>query len=128
MVPDGLTINPGNISPVTASPNHSEKKVLESNPPPEPVVKNANERVQQESENREVNSGDLKKLVEDLNEDFKLFNASVSFSIDDDTNKTVIKISNRETEEVIREFPPEELLNLASRLTEVIGRFVDETV
>lgn len=126
MVSDGLTINHGNLNIISTTSN-AEKRILEA-PPVDVQKPNAPENANEEVAAKEINKEDLKKLADELNADFKLFNASISFSIDDETQKTVIKILNRDTEEVIREFPPEELLKLASRLTEVIGRLVDETV
>lgn len=43
----------------------------------------------------------------------------LSFQIDDELGKTVVKVFDRETEELIRQFPPEELLTLSRRLKEL---------
>jgi len=43
----------------------------------------------------------------------------LSFQVDDDSGKTVVKVFDRETEELIRQFPPEELLALSKRLREL---------
>lgn len=124
MVPDGLTINPGNLQPVTRkTPDlnvNQENKEIPDNAGSDPAVL---VNVQ-----KDLDSEALEKLAEELNENFKIFNAAISFSVDKDTSKTVITILDRETEEVIREIPPEELLELAAKLTEIIGRLVDETV
>jgi len=69
----------------------------------------------------------LERLTKELNDDFRVFNTTLSFSVDDKTGKTVIRILDSDTDKVIREIPPIELLRLAAKLTEVIGRLVDET-
>jgi flagellar protein FlaG len=43
----------------------------------------------------------------------------LSFQVDDVSGKTVVKVYDRETEELIRQFPPEELLTLSQRLKEL---------
>ena len=41
------------------------------------------------------------------------------FQVDDATGDTVISVIDRQTDETIRQIPPEELLNLSKRLKEV---------
>jgi len=40
----------------------------------------------------------------------------LQFQVDEEVGVTVIKVYDRETDELIRQFPPEELLNLSKRL------------
>ena len=69
----------------------------------------------------------LAESVADLNEYVRPFNTRLSFSVDEGSGQTIIRISDRETGEVIREVPPSELLQLAARLAELVGLTVDET-
>ncbi len=46
-------------------------------------------------------------------------NRSLRFSVDNDTGSTVIRVIDRQTDETIRQIPPEELLTLAKRLKEL---------
>jgi flagellar protein FlaG len=59
--------------------------------------------------------------VERLNEATQSIQRSLEFSIDDDTAKTVITVRDRETEEVIRQIPSEELLNVSKKIREATG-------
>jgi flagellar protein FlaG len=45
-----------------------------------------------------------------------LTNAAVRFSIDEESGRTVIQVVDRDTDEVIRHIPPEEMLRIASHL------------
>jgi flagellar protein FlaG len=49
---------------------------------------------------------------------------SVQFE-NDDANQTIVKVIDRETDEVIRQIPPEELLSLTKHLNELRGNIVD---
>ena len=69
----------------------------------------------------------LFQLVDELNENIHILNTTVSFFIDENTGNTVIRISDRETDEVLREVPTQEVLKLAAKLAEVIGIIVDKT-
>lgn len=49
---------------------------------------------------------------------------NLNFSIDDSTGQTVVKVIDAESEEVIRQFPSEEMLALARHLSELNGESV----
>ncbi len=46
---------------------------------------------------------------------------SLSFSLDDSTGKTIVKVSDAQTGEVIRQIPSEEMLELARSLDKLQG-------
>lgn len=52
------------------------------------------------------------------------FQRDLQFSVSKDHGETIIKVIDTETEEVIREIPPEELLELAERLEAAAGLLV----
>lgn len=55
----------------------------------------------------------MQNAVDSINKAMKQANAGVEFSIDKDTRKTIIKVVESETGEVIRQFPSEEILAIA---------------
>ena len=52
----------------------------------------------------------------------------LSFAIDDDTGATVINIIDGGTGEVIRQIPPDGILNLKKRMGEIQGLILDKRV
>ncbi len=50
---------------------------------------------------------------------------SVRFENDDSSEQLVVKVIDRETDELIRQIPPEELLGLKASLEDLRGKFVD---
>ena len=48
------------------------------------------------------------------------------FSIDDDTGKTVVKIVDSTTQEVIKQIPSEEILSIAKALDKLKGLFIEQ--
>jgi len=50
---------------------------------------------------------------------------SVRFERDSDTNELVVKIVDSDTDEVIRQIPPKELLNLSKQLQELSGNIIN---
>ena len=65
----------------------------------------------------------LKKAVNDLNKQMK--NSEAIFGIHDKTNRVTIKIIDT-TKEVIKEYPPEETLDMIAKVWEIAGILVDE--
>jgi flagellar protein FlaG len=53
---------------------------------------------------------------------------NLQFSIDEQTGKTIVKIMDTSTSEVIRQFPSEELLNIAHALDKFSGLLIKQKV
>jgi len=68
----------------------------------------------------------FEKGIEEVNRNLKPFNIKLSFMIDEPTGRTVIRVSNSETDEIIREIPPMEMLKIIARLSKILGFVVDE--
>ena len=67
---------------------------------------------------------ELNKAVEDMNAFVKSMNNPLQFSVDGDTGKTVVKVIDSSTKEVIKQFPSEEALTIAKALDKVKGLLV----
>jgi len=68
-------------------------------------------------------------FLDELEQDIEMFHeVGLQFSIHEPTGRTVVKVVNKETDQTIREIPPEELLNLAAKLDEMLGILFDEKV
>ena len=77
------------------------------------------------SEEKDAKQGtQLKKAVNDLNKQMK--NSEAIFGIHDKTNRVTIKNIEKTTKEVIKEYPPEETLDMIAKVWEIAGILVDE--
>ena len=77
------------------------------------------------SEEKDAKQGtQLKKAVNDLNKQMK--NSEAIFGIHDKSNRVTIKIIDKTTKEVIKEYPPEETLDMIAKVWEIAGILVDE--
>ena len=56
---------------------------------------------------------DLAKAVNELNSRIQTVQRDLEFSVDEDLGKTIITVTDTETQEVIRQIPAEEMLALA---------------
>ncbi|SMF67232.1 flagellar protein FlaG [Paenibacillus uliginis N3/975] len=53
---------------------------------------------------------------------------TLEFSIHEKTNAIMIKVMNKETGDLIREVPPEKILDLAAKMMEITGIIVDKKI
>lgn len=81
------------------------------------LVKDANEQ-------KQPSDGTMKQTISDLNK--KMKNTECVFGIHEATNRVMIQIIDKDTKEVIKEFPPEKTLDLFAKALEIAGLLVDE--
>lgn len=75
-------------------------------------------------EQKNVNVDKLKKVMEQAIASMP--HSDAKFGIHDKTNRIIIKLVDRETQEVIKEIPPEKTLDLLAKRMELAGVMVDE--
>jgi len=63
--------------------------------------------------------------VKDITEKVQNFQRSLQFHVDEDSGRTIITVIDKETDEVIRQIPPEEVLTLAEQFRRGGGLFVE---
>ena len=77
--------------------------------------------------NRPPAPAELEQAVSELNEYVQTLNRSLQFSVDDDSGRTVIKVVDPQSDEVIRQIPPEEILAIARVLQDQVkGALLEE--
>lgn len=60
-----------------------------------------------------------------IGEALGIINQGLRVRIDESTNRVITQIINRDTNEIIRQIPSEELLDVAKRLRELVGVLFD---
>lgn len=70
----------------------------------------------------------LKEEIEDLNKITENVTENLSFELHEDTNKMMVRVIDTKTDEVIKELPPEEMLDLSARIHKMVGLLIDEKV
>ncbi|MDZ7393415.1 MAG: flagellar protein FlaG [candidate division KSB1 bacterium] len=71
--------------------------------------------------NQEMAAEVAAQVAHALNEFVSAVNVGIAFLVDQATGRTVIKVIDRETNEIIRQVPPEEMLRLVARMNHVLG-------
>jgi len=70
----------------------------------------------------------LKDAADKANEIVKELTSRLQFSVDKETGRTVVKVIDQETEEVIRQIPPKEMLEIAKALDLIQGMIIRKKV
>lgn len=66
----------------------------------------------------------IKRAIEEINK--RANNSEAIFGIHEATNRVTIKIVDKETKEVLKEYPPEQTLDMIAKVWEMAGLMVDE--
>ncbi|MBW1980180.1 MAG: flagellar protein FlaG [Deltaproteobacteria bacterium] len=72
-----------------------------------------------------LDKGRVEELVAKIQEYVDSLAVELKFQVHDKTGVLMVKVIKEETGEVIREVPPEQLLDLAARIDEMIGALLD---
>ncbi len=68
----------------------------------------------------------VEDMVDEVNKVLHYINERLQFSVHETTKRIMVKVVDRETDEVLREIPPEKLLDLVGKLQEIVGLLVDQ--
>jgi flagellar protein FlaG len=108
--------NSGNSAPLPAAPQGAPAAAAKAPAVvPEPVQQR---QPSQEQVQRAVES--MKQMIETTKPN------SLQFSIDNDTGKTIVRVSDAQTGEMIRQIPSEELLEIARSLDKMQGMLLHQ--
>lgn len=75
---------------------------------------------------KRVGQKEIDAAVDKANKVLFKNNSHLQFRIHDKTNEVMVKIIDDETGEVLREIPPEKMLDLVAKIWEIAGILVDE--
>ena len=80
-----------------------------------------------EAEERRQDEQPLNEVVSEMNDLVREMHRELHFSVDEESGDTVIKVINRETDEIVRQIPSEELMHLRKRLQEAAGVIFEDS-
>ncbi len=100
-------------------------------PPAQPMPPEENESVRSDDEGgraqTEPNLSDLTEVAADVQKNLNMIHdVDLQFTVHKPSGQTMVKVTDADTGEVIREIPPEGILNLAARLDEMVGLIFDQ--
>jgi len=82
----------------------------------------------EKTRNQETRDVSPALLVEEIQEALNSFNIRIHFEIQEKSGELIVQILDRDTGELIRRIPPEELAKISQKLDELRGILFDEQV
>ncbi|ADL42235.1 flagellar protein FlaG protein [Caldicellulosiruptor obsidiansis OB47] len=129
MVVDGIGVKSIDISNIVSRIQDSKSKIedVEVNLQSEKGInkEEVNSKFGEKNKN-ELDEDTLIKMINKANKAFEAKYTRLEFSIHKETHEIVVKVYDKETNELIREIPPEKILDIIAKLWELAGIFVDE--
>ena len=80
----------------------------------------------EEMQGSTVSEAQIIEAIEHANKAFRIVSTRFEFSIHEGTKEIMVKVIDEQTNEVIREIPPEKILDIVAKLWELVGIIVDE--
>lgn len=75
---------------------------------------------------REYNEEQLNKALEKANKSFQSFDRKFERSVHEKTGAIMVKVIDSNNDQVIRELPPEKILDMVAHMLEVAGILMDK--
>jgi len=75
---------------------------------------------------QDVSPDKVKEAINEINKKIRPTNTQCEFKYHEKTNRISITVRDRETDEVIKEIPPEKTLDMIAKSLELAGILVDE--
>lgn len=84
--------------------------------------------LEKEKGTKEVTPQQLEEAVEKANKQIKQTNISLEFKFYEDVNRYSVKLKDKKTDEVIREYPSEDSMKALENIWKVAGIIIDESI
>ena len=86
-----------------------------------------NSKYDGEAKNK-LSANDLKSTVDEVNSHLTSRDVALRFRIDQESQEVVVSVVDQDSNEVIREIPPEEVVRMRARIKEMAGLLLEKTV
>ncbi len=70
----------------------------------------------------------VQEHVDQLNQTLRTFDKRFAFRVHEGTNRVIVTVLDVETEEVLREIPPEKILDIVAQIDQMVGIIIDERI
>jgi len=115
------------VEPILKSSNESISEIIKEQ---EKLEKNIDQKELQEAKtipkDKIIERHQIVDALEKMSKTIELFNKRLKFAIDEESKRIVVKVIDTETNKIVREIPPEEVLRFVAKLHKFLGIFIDK--
>lgn len=101
---------------------------LQKNEKTEGEVRDFQDSSEEEKKSEKFKRGQAEQAIEKLNQTMETYNTELRFKLHEKSGEYTVKVINSKDQSVIREIPPEKVLNMVAYFKEVLGLVVDKFV
>ena len=132
VVQSGFDLSSASLSPEYAKKTDSENNVslaksIDSNTVQEKSIV-SKEVLDKQDESKALTPEQLEKVAQQLQDFVGNMNRGLEFSVDKDSGRDVIKVIDKSSGDLVKQFPSEEVLTLVAKLSDMVGGFIDAKV
>jgi len=73
-----------------------------------------------------INQQIMQDAIAKMNKTIEIFNKRIKLSVHEESKRIVVKIIDSQTDKVVKEVPPKEVLNFIAKLHESLGALIDK--
>ncbi len=110
----------GEVTSSYQAPSQVKQNIDEQKNTTTPTVASNNE-----VSKTELSPEKLEKVVQQLQDFMGEMNRSLQFKVDEDSGRNVIKVIDKESGDLVKQYPSEEVLGIVAKLAEATGVLVD---
>tara|TARA_B100000809_G_scaffold177420_1_gene174943 strand:+ start:409 stop:822 length:414 start_codon:yes stop_codon:yes gene_type:complete len=135
IVKSGLDFSTANLTSEYGKKQGSESdvslvKATDNNMVDESITQQSisNKSVENDDIKSPLTSEQLKKVAQQLQDFVGEMNRGLEFTVDKDSGRDVIKVIDKSSGDLVKQYPSEEVLSLVANLSNMVGGFVDAKV
>ncbi len=122
---DHTTKSSGIITIASGNTSINENKKTDRAETAQKQQENRQEKLQRKKGQKNISQEFLNELEKDIE---LIHNFRLKFTVHDATNRTMVKVIDKDTGKTIREVPSETILNIAAKIDEITGMLSNNTV
>ena len=136
VIQSSIDLSSTNLTPEYAKSQNSENNIslakdIDNSPEKQKIT--TQQEVVDKTENKSVDKqpltpAQLEKVAQQLQDFVGGMNRGLEFSVDKDSGRDVIKVIDKNSGDLVKQFPSEEVLTLVAKLSDMVGGFVDAKV
>ncbi len=77
---------------------------------------------------REITREEVEKAVNQINSTIRAYYTELHFELHEKSGEMMVKVINKETDTIIREIPPEKILDMVAYFKRILGIIVDKMI
>ena len=120
-----MSIPPISSSPVQTADRHTDTAAVA--PPARAPASAVDTAAAVEKAAPVPTQAQVKEAVANINKSLQTLSQDVVFSVDQDSHRTIVKVIDQKTNEVLRQIPTPEALDIAKALDKVSGLLIKQT-